>query len=207
MFIAVDGIDGSGKSTLVRGIAAVLAPLHPLTTKEPTDASFWGRRLRTSAREGRLPRSTEIEYFHKDRLQHVETIIRPALESGRIVITDRYVDSTLAFQAGSPEEADVLYESHLGRDILRPDLTIILQCDVSVGLQRLQLRDRGCLSAFEGDEAQKHAKAIYESRSGAHYRFVDASGTEDETLRQAVNVLKECSRSRPDILDHLELRH
>ena len=131
MFIAVDGIDGSGKSTLVRGIAAVLAPLDPLTTKEPTDASFWGRRLRTSAREGRLPRSTEIEYFHKDRLHHIATVIRPALERGRIVITDRYVDSTLAFQAASADEADRLYETYLGTEILRPDITMILRCTVS----------------------------------------------------------------------------
>jgi dTMP kinase len=206
MFIVIDGIDGSGKSTLVRNIAAVLEPFRPLTTKEPTDASIWGRRLRASAKEVRLPRATEIEYFHKDRLQHIADVIRPALESGRIVITDRYVDSTLAFQAGSPEEADVLYESHLGKDILRPDVTMILKCAVSVGLRRLQLRDQGSLSAFEDDEAQQRAKAIYEARSGAHYRFVDASGTEDDTFRQAVDVLKECSKSRPDILDHLELR-
>jgi dTMP kinase len=204
MFIAVDGIDGSGKSTLVRGIAALLEPFRPLTTKEPTDASFWGRRLRASAREGRLPRATEIEYFHKDRLQHIANVIRPALESGRIVITDRYVDSTLAFQARSPEEADVLYEQSLQRDILRPNVTMILRCAVSEGLRRLQLRDKGVLSAFEDDEAQRRAKEIYETRSGSHYRFIDASGTEQETLRQAIAVLKETFSVRPDILEYLE---
>ena len=207
MFIAIDGIDGSGKSTLVRNIAAVLEPFGPVTTKEPTDASLWGRRLRASAKEGRLPRATEIAYFHKDRLHHIANVIRPALESGRIVITDRYVDSTLAFQASSPEEADVLYASHLGADILHPDVTIILQCPVSVGRRRLQVRDRGLLSAFEDDEAQNRARAIYQSRSGAHYRVIDSSGTEDQTLRQAVDVLKEYSQARPDILDYLEKRH
>jgi dTMP kinase len=206
MFIAVDGIDGSGKSALVRGIAAVLAPLHPLTTKEPTDASFWGRRLRRSAKEGRLPRETELDYFHKDRLQHIATVIRPALERGQIVITDRYVDSTLAFQADSAEEADVLYEGYLGAGILRPDITIILRCTVSQGLQRIRRRDKGCLSTFESDEVQRRAKEIYESRSGTHYRFIDASGTEDDTLRQAVHVLKEHDGTRHDILHHLEQR-
>ena len=206
MFIAVDGIDGSGKSTLVRGIAALLEPFRPLTTKEPTDASFWGRRLRASAREGRLPRATEIEFFHKDRLQHIAEVIKPALESGRIVITDRYVDSTLAFQACSPKDADVLYERSLRKDILCPDVTMILQCAVSEGLRRLQLRDKGFLSAFEDNEAQRRAEEIYGTRSGAHYRFIDASGTEDDTLRQAVDVLKECFKSRPDIVDHLEQR-
>jgi dTMP kinase len=204
MFIAVDGIDGSGKSSLVRGIAAVLAPLHPLTTKEPTDTSFWGRRLRTSAKEGRLPRMIELEYFHKDRLHHIATVIRPALERGQIVITDRYVDSTLAFQAESVDEADVLYESCLGTEILLPDITMILQCTVSQGLQRIQRREKGYLSMFESNESQRRAKEIYESRSGSHYRFIDASGTEDDTLRQALDILKEHCKERRDILDHLE---
>ena len=206
MFIAVDGIDGSGKSALVRGIATVLAPLHPLTTREPTNSSYWGRRLRTSANEGRLPRATEIEYFHKDRLHHIANVIRPALERGQIVITDRYVDSTLAFQADSADEADVLYEGCLGAEILRPDITMILCCTVSEGLQRIQRRDKGCLSTFETDEVQRRAKEIYESRSGTHYRFIDASGTEDDTLRQAIHILKDHCGSRRDILDHLEQR-
>lgn len=204
MFIAVDGIDGSGKSALVRNMAAVLAPLHPLTTSEPTDLSDWGRRLRTSAKEGRLPRATEIEYFHKDRLHHIANVIRPALERGQIVITDRYVDSTLAFQADSVDEADLLYESYLGTEILCPDITMILCCTVSQGLQRIQRRDTGCLSTFERDEVQRRAKEIYESRFCPHYRFIDASGTEDETLQQAINVLKEYCGIRRDILEHLE---
>lgn len=206
MFIAVDGIDGSGKSTLVRGIAAILAPLHPLTTKEPTDASFWGRRLRASARKGRLPRATEIAYFHKDRLHHIATVIRPALERGQIVITDRYVDSTLAFQAESVDEADRLYETCIGTDILRPDITMILRCSVSQGRQRIQQRDKGAASTFESDEAQRRAMEIYETRSGSHYRFIDASGTEDDTLRQAIAILKEHCGARRDILEHLEQR-
>lgn len=204
MFIAVDGIDGSGKSTLVRSIAAVLEPFDPLTTKEPTDLSCWGRRLRASAREGRLPHATEFEYFHKDRLHHIEKVIKPALESGRIVITDRYLDSTLAFQAASPEEADILYHRFLRDGILRPDVTMILRCDVSQGLQRLQERDHGMLSAFEDDEAQRRAKEIYEARSGPQYKFIDASGTEQDILRQAIDILKKCFRMRPDIVEHLE---
>ncbi len=204
MFIAVDGIDGSGKSTLVRGLAAVLGPFDPLTTKEPTDRSFWGQRLRASAHEGRLPRTTESEYFHKDRLHHIETVIKPALRQGRIVITDRYVDSTLAFQACSPEEANILYDQFLQTGILRPDVTILLRCPVSQGLQRLQVRDKGVLSAFEDDKAQRCAKRIYDSRIGPHYQFIDASGTEENTLRQAINILKECCKMRSDIREHLE---
>lgn len=204
MFIAVDGIDGSGKSTLVKGLAEALAPFHPLTTKEPTDASPWGRRLRASAKAGRLPRATEIEYFHKDRLHHIETVIQPALDRGQIVITDRYFDSTLAFQARSPEEAEVLYQSYLGKDVLRPDLTLILRCPVARGLQRLHRRDAGCLSAFEDAEAQVRAKEIYESRSGAHYRFLDASGAEQDVLRQALTALKKHCQSRPDLHDYVE---
>src|SRR5262249_886960 len=106
VFIAVDGIDGAGKTTLVRRPASKLADLKQVVTKEPTDNSEWGRALRHSASRGRMPRAREIEYFHKDRVHHLLTLIKPALAEGRFVICDRYVDSTLAFQGKSPADAD-----------------------------------------------------------------------------------------------------
>ena len=112
----------------------------------------------------------------------------------------------MAFQANSADEADSLYESYLGTEILRPDITMILRCPVSQGRQRIERRDKGSPSTFESDEAQRRAKEIYETRSGSHYRFIDASGTKDDTLRQAVAVLKENCRTRRDILEHLEQR-
>lgn len=184
MFVAVDGIDGAGKTTLVFQLAQCLAEADPLVTKEPTNHTPWGRRLRESARRGRLPKDKEIEFFHKDRLWHLANVIEPALAAGRMVISDRYVDSTLAFQTVSREEADALYESFLA-DIRVPDITFILECSVEVGLERIY-ESRGRLTKFEDFETLENARNIYESRSGEKYCALDACGTIQETLQQAM---------------------
>ncbi|MGA0394199.1 MAG: dTMP kinase [Rhodospirillales bacterium] len=197
MFIAVDGIDGSGKTTLVKNLRDHFASQNPVITKEPTDNSQWGQKMRIAAAEGRLSREIELEYFHKDRLEHIATVILPAINQGRIVITDRYVDSMLAYQANTPEEANVLYENVV-EEILIPDITFILVCSVEIGLERIRKReaDKG-LSHFENDNALKRAAAIYESRKGDHYAFCDASGTSENTLRQALETLKQRFFKKP----------
>lgn len=188
MFIAIDGIDGAGKTTLVQQLAELLGQLDPITTKEPTDASHWGQRLRVAAVEGRLPRDQELEFFCKDRLHHIENLIQPALQAGQLVITDRYVDSTLAFQAHTPEEANDLYQSLLP-EILVPDVTLILKCPVQTGLERLKKRDGNNFSQFENGEALDRAANIYESRYGENYEILDASGSPQNTLQQAIHAL------------------
>jgi len=190
MFIAVDGIDGAGKTTLVRLLAEALSPLSVITTKEPTDNSKWGQRLRKAAVEGRLPPDKELEYFRKDREHHIDNIIKPALASGSIVITDRYVDSTLAFQAQTPEEADSLYE-RIVDDIVIPDITFILLCDVEIGLQRVRTRDGDNLTQFENVKVLDRAEKIYASREGDNYALINASISPDNTFQQAITAIKE----------------
>lgn len=188
MFIAIDGIDGAGKTTLAQQLAELLGQLDPIRTKEPTDTSHWGQRLRTAAVEGRLPRDKELEFFRKDRLCHIEKLIQPALEEDRLVITDRYVDSTLAYQAHTVDEANELYQSLLP-EIIVPDVTFILACPVQIGLERLQKRDGNNFSQFENGEALDRAARIYESRCGENYEILDASGSAENTLHQAVHAL------------------
>lgn len=205
MFIAVDGIDGAGKTTLVRQLIACLRAFDPMETKEPTDQSHWGQKLRTAARNGRLPRDKEIEYFHRDRLHHIRTVIRPALNAGKTVITDRYVDSTLAFQADSPEQAEELYERFLP-EILVPDITFILDCPVEIGMARIK-RDRPAFSEYEKREVLERARTIYESRTGDHYVHLDASGDPEATLRQAIEHLKARFRQISQACIHSPLDH
>lgn len=187
MFIAVDGIDGAGKTTLVNQLRILFEDWNPVITKEPTKNSHWGNKMRKAAMEGRLPREKEIEYFHNDRMQHIAEIIRPVVERKGVVITDRYVDSTLAFQTDTPTEADMLFERFLS-DILVPDLTFILCCLVSTGLDRIE-SNRGFTSQFENLEVLERARKIYESRKGNNYALIDASGSPTETLNQAVNII------------------
>lgn len=191
IFIAIDGIDGSGKTTLSSNLNALLADYDPELTKEPTADSEWGRRLRLSATEGRLPREVEIDYFHKDRLHHIIHCIKPRLDEGRVVICDRYVDSTLAFQARDEDEADRMFAS-FSKDILLPDVTFILRCPVNIGLKRIN-ENRPEKSTFEETATLEHAHKIYESRlnKGGNYVGLDATDSVRHTLRQAVYVLIE----------------
>ncbi len=185
MFIAVDGIDGAGKTTLVSQLSNLLGiQFQPLITKEPTNLSKWGQRLRESAKTGRLPKPVEIEYFHKDRLFHIKNVIRPAILQNRVVLTDRYVDSTLAFQCETIAEADRLY-GVFKDEILIPDITFILKCPVEIGLDRIA-RNRPDRTKFENQDTLELARSIYESRKGEHYAFLDASGSIESTFNQAV---------------------
>jgi dTMP kinase len=191
MFIAVDGIDGAGKTTLVGQLADRFrsAGTTVVVTKEPTSESPWGQALKASADNGRLPREQEIEFFHKDRLHHIANIIQPALDAGHTVICDRYIDSTLAFQAVDILDADKLY-AKFAPEILVPDVTFILKCTVEIGLERIRRRNQGSLSTFENKETLLKARSIYESRRGPNYEFLEATGTIEATYFQAIRALK-----------------
>jgi dTMP kinase len=188
MFFAIDGIDGAGKTTLVNYLREIFKEFNPLLTKEPTNISEWGIKLREAAKEGRLTDKEELEYFKKDRQFHLTNRIEPALIEGRLVITDRYADSTLAFQAKTPFEADELYKTFVN-EIRVPDITFILSCPVEIGLGRVRARDGENLSEFETEETLTIASRIYESRSGDNYVKLKATGTAEETLEQALKAI------------------
>lgn len=198
MFITVEGIDGSGKSTLARALAERLArrlgPDRVVLTREPTDRSEWGRRLRRSEQEGRLPREEEIAYFHKDRLHHLKTVVEPALAAGNLVISDRYVDSMLAYQARDPADADRLLAA-MASEILEPDLILLLELPVTVALERIG-GARETRTSFEREETLKRAAAIYASRRGARYHRLDAAKGAADLLAEALAVVEERLRQR-----------
>lgn len=193
MFIAVDGIDGAGKTTLVERLASFLRQkgCEPVVTKEPTGESHWGRELRRAAREGRLSKEDEISYFHQDRLHHIKEVIQPALGQNKIVITDRYVDSTLAYQSENLAEADKLYQRFRREGVLVPDVTLILCCPIETGLARIAKRGNGDKSTFETTKTLEKARAIFESRRGRNYVRVDALGDADSSFNQALAALRQ----------------
>lgn len=185
MFIVVDGIDGSGKSTLARELKTELEVTHSVfLTGEPTSYSIWGQRLRRSAVEGRLPIAQELEYFRIDRAWHLDHHIKPALSAGDVVISDRYVDSTLAFQAKDADDAEALYRSMIN-EILIPDITFIINCSVDVAIQRIKKRDRGKFSQYENRDTLVKAALIYSARQGPHYVHLDGSRSSKEVMTQA----------------------
>jgi dTMP kinase len=142
LFIAFEGGEGAGKSTQVRRLAEVLAAAgHEVVVTHEPGATPVGARLREvlldRASAGLTP-SAEAFLYAADRAQHVTDVIRPALQRGAVVITDRYVDSSIAYQSGGRElpEREVRRLSEWATGGLLPDLTILLDIDPAVGLRR-----------------------------------------------------------------------
>jgi dTMP kinase len=144
LFIAFEGGEGSGKSTQVRRLAAALATdgREVVVTAEPGSTAV-GVRLREvlldPASAGLTP-VAEAMLYAADRAQHSTDVLRPALERGAVVITDRYVDSSIAYQSGGRElpESDVRRLSVWATGGLRPDLTVLLDIDPVLGLRRAE---------------------------------------------------------------------
>jgi dTMP kinase len=142
LFVAVEGPEGAGKSTLVRSLADRLrnAGFEPVATREPGGTAL-GEAIRglLLAEEARamLP-ATEALLYAAARAQHVGELIRPALARGAVVVCDRFVDSSLAYQAGGrglPLD-DVRAAQRLALGGLEPDLRVLLDLPVDEGLAR-----------------------------------------------------------------------
>lgn len=143
MFITLEGIDGSGKSTQGRLLADKLraAGHQVVLTREPggSPGAEEIRRLLVEGEPGRWTPETELLLFTAARLDHVQRTIRPALRGGNIVISDRYMDSTRAYQGADSlrDRVDQLHEMIIG---LVPDLTLIFDLDPAVGFSRAGAR-------------------------------------------------------------------
>ena len=142
MFVAFEGGEGSGKSTQVERLADWLRERGvPVTVTHEPGATQFGARLRSillDSPDGALTPRAEALLFAADRAHHVDTVLRPALDRGDVVITDRYVDSSLAYQgAGRALSVDDIRRlSRWATGGLEPDLTILLDIDPEVGLER-----------------------------------------------------------------------
>ena len=148
MILTFEGIEGSGKSTALLLLAQELERrgFDVLRTREPGGCGL-GRAIRPillDARTRSLNMRAELYLFLADRAQHVAEVIRPALEAGQIVLCDRYTDSTLAYQGYGrgldPEKLRRINEMATGG--LAPDLTLLMDLPVGLGLERAGLRNQ-----------------------------------------------------------------
>ncbi|MFG6080367.1 dTMP kinase [Paracoccus litorisediminis] len=194
MFISIEAIDGAGKSTQCRRLVETLAAAgHDVVlTREPggSPGAEDIRGLLVSGNPERWSPETEILLFTAARRDHVERLIRPALERGQTVITDRFADSTRIYQAAKNIEmrrmVDDLHALTIG---VEPDLTIILDLDAEIAWNRSKARNASSAGPDE-DRFEKRGLAFQEIlRQGflslakeAPQRFavIDASGTPDE---------------------------
>ncbi len=184
MFITLEGPEGSGKSTQIRRLAKRLESLgYPvITTREPggTPIGDQIRQVLVRMENKELHPRTEILLFLAARAQLVEQLIKPALRDGKIILCDRYGDSTLAYQGyGHGLDLDQLRQMlDFATDHLKPDLTILLDLDVKTGLMRKKAEDEwNRLDAYEVlfHERVREGYLNLAHEEPERWRIVDAS--------------------------------
>jgi len=145
-FITVEGTEGVGKSTNINFLCQLLKDkgIEIVLTREPggTPLAEELRELLLTPREERVSQDTELLLMFAARAQHIENVIRPALARGAWVISDRFTDATFAYQGGGRgvEVESIRMLESLVQHGLHPDLTLLLDLDVEVGLQRASAR-------------------------------------------------------------------
>jgi len=162
--VVVEGIDGAGKSTVLRRLAEHCAArgLACVTGAEPTRGP-WGMKLRQSMSEGRLSLDEELSLFLKDRAEHVEQLIRPSLAAGKVVLLDRYYLSTAAYQGARGAEPENVLEMN-ERFAPQPDLVLLLDFDPDGGLERIRRRGDSPNTFEEADQLRAVRKIFLELR-------------------------------------------
>ncbi len=165
-FITLEGIEGSGKTTQTRIAAdALRAGGYRVTVTHEPGGTRAGEAIRAIFLDPAvsLNVASELLLVLADRAQHVREKLEPALARGEIVISDRYSDSTVAYQGyGRGFDLQLLAElNRLASDGMKPDLTIVLDCPVETGLDRTRKRARGDIrrpDRFEGEDVGFHRK-------------------------------------------------
>jgi dTMP kinase len=190
-FIALEGGEGVGKSTQLALLAAALrARGHfVITTREPggtPGAEAIRAMLLDTGGAGWGPRA-EALLFAAARADHVDRLIRPALARGDWVLTDRYLDSSRAYQGGGSGlgDAEILALHTIGSNGLLPDRTMLLVLDPAQAAERLALRDRGQSDRIGGRDTAYHARVADAFRRIAdddpgRFAVVDASGSPED---------------------------
>jgi dTMP kinase len=193
MFVTLEGTEGAGKSSVLRQLGVALTDLgnDVLLTHEPGDSSI-GRRIREILLEGgELDSKTELLLFLADRSQHVAEIVRPALDAGKLVLCDRYSDSTVVYQ-GYARGLDIslLREwNEYATERLKPDLTILLDLDPEIGLKRLVRKDRLDAQPMEFHNAVRSGFMEEAKRDQGRWFIIDASQSIEEVTHAALHAV------------------
>jgi dTMP kinase len=206
VFIALEGGEGAGKSTQARELERWLRGegYDVLLTHEPGDTEV-GQKLRKIVLDpstGDISDRTEALLYAADKAEHVERVVVPALARGEVVITDRYVDSTLAYQGAGRDLADREVErvARWATGDLRPHLTVLLDLPPQTGLTRFEERDRIEAESLEFHERVRQAFLRLASAHSEHYLVVDARRPIEEiaaVVRERVEPLLEQAVRKP----------
>ncbi|CCQ91282.1 Thymidylate kinase [Nitrospina gracilis 3/211] len=188
--IALEGIDGTGKTTQGNLLADYLEQrgLPVVRLREPTQG-MWGQKIRrilTEGRGGTTPEE-ELQWFLNDRKEDVEQNIRPALNTNKLVVIDRYYFSTAAYQGAlgfDPVKICADNEAFAPR----PDRVLIFSGSLETSFERIA-KGRDGFSSFEKKDYLQKVQAIFDSFEGPHIRRIDSDGSVEAVHGQVVTVV------------------
>jgi len=209
-FITVEGLDGCGKSTQIEKLANVLRAQGTsiVVTREPggTAVGERVRQLLLDTGTSGLDPLAELALMFASRAQHIREVIQPALSHGQIVLSDRFTDSTEAYQGGGRKlgSEPVLALHRILCGGLQPDLTILMDSDVAASVERARRRNKSRSSengsgkldenrfeqesrAFFGRVRQKYLEIA--AREPQRVHVVDARGSADDTHRKILEIV------------------
>jgi len=212
LFITFEGIEGSGKSTQIARFARRLEDtgVEVVCTREPGGTSL-GRRLRAALLDpdaSTMDPLAEMLLYAADRAQHIRELIRPAVERGAVVLSDRYLDATLAYQGyGRQLGTTVILDIHSHPPLdLRPDRTVLLDLDPETGVARARRRnaERGVAETegrFEDEDLDFHRRVrdgylALARNEPDRYRVVPAEGDADAVERRVEQALADLLPAR-----------
>jgi dTMP kinase len=194
-FITLEGIEGCGKSTQAARLVRALGP-QALLTQEPGGTAIGRsiRKLLLDVDHKAMASETELLLYFADRAQHVAEVVRPAIAAGRIVVSDRYTDSSMAYQ-GHGRGLDVGLIGVLARAAtggLVPDLTLFIDVPVDVGLARVG--KRGAHDRLEAEVREFHERVRdgYRTMAAADTRrwvTIDGEAEEDVVEREVLSAV------------------
>ena len=207
LFVTFEGIEGSGKSTHLRHLATHLRTLgHAVVeTREPggTPAGTAIRRLLLDAEAVPLTALAELLLYCADRAQHVDEVIRPGLAAGRVVLSDRFSESTLAYQGyGRGLDLDVVRSLDArARNGVTPTLTFLLDCPVADGLARVHSRSR-TRDRFEREVVAFHERVrdgfrVLAAAEPTRFRVIDTAEPVERVQGKVIAEVERRLREHP----------
>ena len=197
-FITLEGIEGSGKSTSLEDIANTLdkKSIDYILTKEPGSGSL-GNELRSLllSSDSKISGEVELLLMMADRKNHLDSLVIPNLNNGIWVISDRYLDSTYAYQGGGRKmDFALIDELSNSLNLPAPDLTILFDLPVEIALERA--KQRANLDRFEKEPIDFHNRIrnIYKSRAvedPKRIKIIDSSVSFQEVKDQVVSIVSQ----------------
>ncbi len=188
--IVLEGIDGSGKSSIGMMLTDSLNKLgiKSIYTFEPTHA-YYGSKLRESMLSNDLKPEEELSLFIADRKEHIKHMIKPAVNDGYVIVLDRYIYSSIAYQGAKGIDKEYIYNLH--KDfILEPDLVFIFHLTIETALKRI-MKKRGFVDRFENKNYLEDVDKIFNSFNASYIHHIDASKDEEYINNNILNIIRD----------------